>query len=335
MKRINLLIKIILFCSLFLLVACSSNSDEANTDEVIRFTMAVADNDATPYAKGARKMAEEVSKATDGKIEINVLTGGTLGGERDTVELAMLGSIDIATAANPVLTNWFPEMSILDQPFLFENEEQAHATVDGEVGELINQRSEQVGLRVIGYMESGFRNVFSKTPITSIEDFRGVKIRTMQNPYHMAAFESFGAMPTPMDAGEQFTGLQQGAIDAVESAVSNNLTGGFYEVADQITYTNHAFVYILVCMSDHAWERVPEELRDDFMAGIRKGYEAQRGYLTEANESAKVELEELGVSFHEIDNQQLSEAYQEIAKEEGFTFDSEWQEAIDKAIAEN
>lgn len=315
---------------------CSGSTEEhAGTDDVIHFKMAVADNDTTPYAKGAKKIAEEVAKATDGKIQIEVMAGGTLGAERDTMELAMLGSLDIVTCANSVLTNWIPEMSILDQAFLFSNEEQAHAAVDGRIGELINQEAEKLNLHVIGYMESGFRNVFSKKPITDISDFRGIKIRTMQNQYHMAAFESFGAMPTSMAAGDQFTGLQQGTIDACENAVSNCLTNGFYEVTKDITYTNHAFVYILVCMSDHAYQQIPEELRDAFMDGVRKGYEAERQYLKEANESAAIELEKKGVTFHEIDNNALQEAYKAAAIKKEFTFDPEWQAAIDEVIRQN
>lgn len=315
-----------------MLTGCSSSAGKTSDDDVIRFKMAVADNETTPYAKGARQIAEEVEKATNGRIQIEVVAGGTLGGERDTVELAMLGSLDIVTCANSVMTNWIPEMSILDQAFLFSNEDQAHAAVDGKVGELINRETEKLNLHVVGYMESGFRNVFSTRPITSIEEFNGIKIRTMQNQFHMAAFESFGAMPTSMAAGEQFTALQQGTIDACENAVSNCLTNGFYEVTKNITYSNHAFVYIMVCMSDHAWQQIPEDLREPFMEGVRKGYEAEREFLKEANDSATVELKEKGVVFHEIDNAALQAAYKEEAAKKGFTFDPEWQAAIDEAI---
>ena len=80
--------------------------------EVIHLKMAVADADNSAQAEGAREIAREVEKATDGMIQIEVLAGGTLGGERDTVELAMLGGIDIVTCANSVFTQWIPEMSI-------------------------------------------------------------------------------------------------------------------------------------------------------------------------------------------------------------------------------
>lgn len=333
LKRGMAMVLAVLTASALSLSGCSSRGTD---DEVIRFKMAVADADSSAQAAGARKIAEEVAAATDGKIQIEVLAGGTLGAERDTVELAMLGGIDIVTCANSVLTQWIPEMSILDQAYLFTNEDQAHAAVDGAVGDLIEREAlDKLDLHVIGYMESGFRNVFSQKPVTEIGDFKGMKIRTMQNPYHMAAFESFGAIPTAMAASEQFTALQQGTIDAVENAVSNCLNNGFYEVTKDITYSNHAFVYIVVSMSDHAWNRIPEELRPAFMEAVERGYNQERQLLKQANEDAVVVLKEKGVTFHEIDVESLQKAYQELAAKKGFTFDAEWQAAIDQAIAEN
>ncbi|NLY44908.1 MAG: TRAP transporter substrate-binding protein [Tissierella sp.] len=316
------------------LVGCAI---ETGTDapDTIKFKLAMVDNETTNYYKGAQKIAEEVSAATDGKIQIEVVAGGSLGGERDTVELAMSGDLDIATAANSVLTNWVPEMNILDQAYLWENANQAHAAVDGELGDLIQEKANALGLHVIGYMESGFRNVFSKNPVTSIEDFQGVKIRTMQNQFHMGAFESFGAMPTSMAASEQFTALQQGTIDAAENAVSNALANGFYEVTKNITYTDHAFVYILLTMSDNAWNKIPEELQQPFLDAVKRGCDAQREYLIEANEEAEVELKELGVEFHEIDKSSLKRAYQKMAVEKGYTFDPEWQAVVDEVLKAN
>lgn len=335
-KIVSLLMVLVLTASS--LVGCAKSPAETGnttpvaTSEPITFKLAMVDNETTNYYKGAQKIAEEVALATDGKIEIEVIAGGSLGGERDTVELAMSGDIDIATAANPVMTNWIPEMSILDQAYLWENADQAHAAVDGKLGDLIEEKAEALGLHVIGYMESGFRNVFSTKPIKTIDDFKGVKIRTMQNEYHMGAFESFGAMPTAMAAGEQFTALQQGTIDAAENAVANCLANGFYEVTKNITYTDHAFVYILIAMSDNAWSKIPAELQEPFLEGVKKGYEAQRQYLVDANTDAETELKKLGVEFHEIDNSVLQAAYKEMAAKKQFKFNPEWQAAVDEVL---
>ena len=310
-----------------------SESSTSTSEEPITLKLALVDPENSNYARGANTIAEEVEKATDGRIKIEVNAGGSLGGERDTVELAMSGNLDIATCANSVLTNFIPEMGILDQAYLWSNAEQAHAAVDGAIGDLIKEKAQEQGLHVIGFMESGFRNVFSTKPIQTLEDFKGVTIRTMENPYHQAAFTSFGAMPVAMAFNDVFTALQQGTIDAAENATANCLASGFYEVTKNITNTEHAFVYILLCMSDSAWQQIPEDLRQPFLDAVQRGCEAQRGYLVEANEEAEKELVENGVTFYDIDTAELQKAYQEEAKKQGFTFDAEWQKAVDEAIA--
>lgn len=319
---------ILALCMVFSLCAVS-----ASADDVVKLKMHFVDPETAPYVQGGLKIAELVSEATDGKIQIEVLAGGSLGGERDTVELAMDNSLDIATCANSVLTNFIPEMGILDQAYLWKNADEAHAAVDGRLGDLIKEKAEALGLHVIGFEESGFRNTFSTKPIDKMSDFQGVKIRTMENKYHMAAFEAFGAMPTPMAYTDVFPSLQTGAIDACENATSNCLNSGFYEVTKHVTNTQHAFVYILLCMSDDAWNRIPEDLRETFLNAVQEGVEYERNLLNEANEEATAKLKELGVEFHDIDVAELQAAYQAKAAEKGFTFDPDWQAAVDEAVA--
>ena len=116
--------------------------------------MHFVDPESAPFVQGGLKIAELVKEATDGRIEIEVLAGGSLGGERDTIELAMDNSLDIATCANSVLTNFIPEMGILDQAYLWKNADEAHAAVDGALGDLIKEAAEKIGLHVIGFEES-------------------------------------------------------------------------------------------------------------------------------------------------------------------------------------
>ena len=310
-----------------------SGAGSGGSDETITFKMSFVDPESSPYAQGGLKIAEEVAVATDGKIQIEVVAGGSLGGERDTIELAMGNNLDIATAANSVMTNFIPEMAILDQAYLWKNADEAHAAVDGKLGDLIKEAAEKQGLHVIGFLESGFRNTFSTKPIQSIDDFKGVTIRTMENQYHQAAFESFGAMPIAMSYNDVFTALQQGTIDACENATVNCLNSGYYEVTKNVTNTQHAFVYILMCMSDEAWNKIPEDLQQPFMDAVQRGVEYERELLVSENEAAEAELKELGVSFYDIDIPTLQAAYQAKAAEKGFTFDPTWQAAVDEAIA--
>lgn len=337
-KFIAMLLALVMVLSL---VACGDKKDDADgtddsdkdSQDTITLKMHFVDPETAPFVQGGKKIAELVSEATDGRIQIEVLAGGSLGGERDTVELAMDNSLDIATCANSVLTNFIPEMGILDQAYLWKNADEAHAAVDGKLGDLIKEKAEALGLHIIGFEESGFRNTFSTKPIQTMADFKGVTIRTMENKYHQAAFESFGAMPVAMNYNDVFTALQQGTIDACENATANCLNSGYYEVTKNVTFTQHAFVYIVLCMSDDAWNKIPEDLREPFLAAVQEGVEYERNLLNEANDDAIAKLKDLGVNFYDIDVAELQAAYQAKAEEKGFTFDPEWQAAVDEAIA--
>ena len=320
--------------ALTLVFALAGMTPALAADKPITFKLAMVDNEQSNYYKGAQAIAASVEEATEGKIKIDVVAGGTLGGEADTLDMAIQGDLAIASAANSVLANYIPEMAILDQAFLWDSQDQANYAVQNELGALINEKAEALGIHVIGYMESGFRDVFSKKPIQSIDDFKGVKIRTMQNKGQLAAFTSFGANPVALAAGEQFTALQQGTIDACENAVSNCWVNKFYEAGvNSVTTTHHSFVYIPLCMSDNAWNQIPDDLKETFVDAVWAGCEQQWQFLNEANEEAIELLKGVGVSVYEIDIDSLKEAYAAKVEADGTTYDEAWVAAVDAARA--
>lgn len=320
-----------------LLTACGGNSSasgntgSASADGTVTLTMSLQDNTASNYYQGAEKIAELVNEKTDGKITLNVQAGGSLGSEGDCLDMAIQGDLDIASCANSVLANYIPEMSILDQAFLWDSADQANYAITHELGDLIQTKANEQGLHVIGYLESGFRDIFSTRAIDSKDDFKGLKIRVMQNEGQLTAFTSFGANPIALSSSEQFTALQQGTIDACENAVSNCWINKYYEAgAKHVINTHHCFVYIPLCMSDAAWNKIPEDLRDTFVAAVQEGCEAQWQYLNDANAEATENLKNEGVTFHDIDVEPLKEAY---AAANTATYDEEWVAAVDAAKA--
>ena len=133
MKRIFFVV--LLLVSLFAMGGCGEKQGERTytKEHPLVFRMALSDGEATVYYKGAKEISDRVYEKTDGRIHILVVPGGALGGERATVELAMDDNLDIATSANSVMTNWIPQMAILDQAYLWKNANEAHAAVDGRL----------------------------------------------------------------------------------------------------------------------------------------------------------------------------------------------------------
>ena len=316
-----------------ILTGCGSGGQSEITEVgdssgTVTLKLGMVDPDGSNFHEGALAIADEVSKATGGKVKIEVFAGGQLGNERDMYEGAQMGTIDMFTASNAVLTSFIPEMAVLDQPFLFETEEQAHNVIDGKVGELIAEKTEEQQIHTVGWMDVGFRNVFSVRPVENVDDFEGLKIRTMENDIHIGAFNALGAIATPMASGDVFTGLQQGTIDAAENAIANLIANRYYEITKNVTMTNHIFGFMGVFVSDKAWNQIPEDLRDEFLAGVEAGTKLQRQYLVEANEAAKEELTELGVQFYEIPMDQMRELVEPAMEEFSDRMDPEWVEAI-------
>ena len=316
-----------------ILTGCGSGGQSEITEvgdssATVTLKLGMVDPDGSNFHEGALAIADEVSKATGGKVKIEVFAGGQLGNERDMYEGAQMGTIDMFTASNAVLTSFIPEMAVLDQPFLFETEEQAHNVIDGKVGELIAEKTEEQQIHTVGWMDVGFRNVFSVRPVENVDDFEGLKIRTMENDIHIAAFNALGAIATTMASGDVFTGLQQGTIDAAENAIANLIANRYYEITKNVTMTNHIFGFMGVFVSDKAWNQIPEDLRDEFLAGVEAGTKLQRQYLVEANEAAKEELTELGVQFYEIPMDQMRELVEPAMEEFSDRMDLEWVEAL-------
>ena len=174
--------------------------------------------------------------------------------------------------------------------------------------------------------------MFSKKPIQTPADFKGVKIRVMQNEGQLAAFTAFGANPVAISASEQFTALQQGTIDACENAVSNCWINKYYEAGvNSITNTKHCFVYIPICMSDNAWNKIPEDMREPFVNAVQEGCKVQWTYLNEANAEAVENLEGAGVTFYDIDTEGLKAKYQAAQEKAGASYDEKWIAAVDAA----
>lgn len=335
MKKVKKILSLLLISALVISTfsGCSSAKTPvpAGNTETIQLKLGMVDPASSNYYKGMMKVAEEVSTATNGKVKITVYPSSQLGNERDMYEGCQLGSIDMTSAANSVMTAFIPEMGVLDQPFLFDSAEQANKVIDGKLGEKIAEKAAAQGVHVLGWMESGFRDVFSNRPIQKLEDFKGLKIRVMENDVHIAAFNALGAIATPMAAGDQFIGFQQKTIDAAENAIANFLANKFYEVIKNITRSQHLFVFIGISISDKAWKRIPDDLKDAFAAAVKKGCIAQRQYLVDANKDAEIQLVAKGVKFFDIDRAALKAAVAPAMKPFRDKMPQEWLDIIEEA----
>ncbi len=295
--------------------------------EAYNLKIGFAESDTSPHYKGYQKIAENIEKASNGAIKVTLYPSNQLGNERDLYEGMQVGTIDAAIVTNSILPNFIPETAVLDQPFLFPSVEAAHKVIDGKFGEMIKEKSAAVGVQILGWCDSGFRDIFSAKPINSIGDIKGLKIRTMENKMHMAAYNAIGAIATPMAFSDVFTAIQQGTVDGYENSVANMYANRFYEVCKYGVRSRMHFAFQPVCFSNKYWDSIPQELKPAIVQGIKEGADLQRQYLEEANNAYVSELtDKLSVQIIDVDHDALVEMAMPSMSQ--FNLDKGWNDIL-------
>lgn len=265
--------------------------------------------DTHPYNLGMNKIGELVSEKTDGAVKLDVFGNSQLGSERDLLEGLQLGSLQMTCTSTAPLAGFTDSFLVFDLPFIFETTEQARAVLDSEVGQEILHSVDDQGLVGLAWFENGFRNVTNNVrPITVPDDLKGIKIRTMENQMHMAAFQIMGADPTPMAMGDVFTALQQGTIDAEENPVPIVATNKFQEVQKYISMTGHIFSPTPVFIAKDYYEALPEEYQTAIQEAATEAAPYQREQIDEQNVSGLEELTNDGMEANEPDKAPFQEA---------------------------
>lgn len=283
------------------------------------FTLAIDSH----YGAGAKVFAEKIKELSDGKFEVVPKPSGALGGERDVVEGLQIGSIPLTISSTGPLGNFVPEIYVLDFPFLFENYEHARSVLDGPIGQELLQKFEDKGLIGLAWTENGFRHLTNNTrEVKNPADMDGLKIRTMENKIHMAAFEALDASPTPLSFTELFTALQQGTVDGEENPIPVIITSRFYEVQDYLTLTGHVYSPAVILMSKIVWDGLSDEEKDWFRQAAKASAQATRQAVTDLENEGVKFLQEQGMDVvRDIDETTFREAvqpvYEQYAKDYG------------------
>ena len=229
------------------------------------------------YGVGATVFGEQLDKLTSGKYTVKQFPANALGGEREMVEGAQIGTVDVVITSTGPVGNFVPDTLITDIPFLFKNYEHAHAVLDGPIGQEILDKFPEHDLIGLVWTENGFRNLTnSKHAVKEPEDAAGLKIRTMENPVHMEAFSKIGILPTPMAFPELFTALQQGTVDGQENPIGVIVSAKFSEVQKYLSLTNHVYSPAVIIVSPSVWDGLSDEEKTAFKEAGKAAAKAMR-----------------------------------------------------------
>jgi TRAP-type transport system periplasmic protein len=243
---------------------------------------------------------KEVARLTNNQLQVDVFPAMQLGGAKENVDAVRSGTLAITWVGAAFLSRIAPELEAVSLPFVFANRESAFRVIDGPVGQAIDKKLQDKGFLSLGWMELGMRHVTnSKTPIRTMADLKGLKVRLQPNETHLATFRALGANPVAMDVKELYSALEQRVVDGQENPYTVISASRFSEVQKQLSNTGHFFDFIAVVASKKAFEQLKPEHQKAVREAMTATIIAQRK-LAVYQEGAKFDELKSKMAYTEI-----------------------------------
>ncbi len=249
------------------LLGCSNGGTETSGEEgaseetyVLKVANAGAIGDDRDQA--LQEFAKIVDEKSNGKVKVEVYSGGTLGSWRDTIEGLEAGIVQIVIESIGTLEAYSDTASIDAYPFLYKDLDHYLKVIEGEVGrELMDVVAKEGGFVLMGPSHRGARIATTTKKIENVEDVAGLKIRAPGIQMYIKTWEYLGATPTPMDVSEIYTGIQQGTVEGQENPLMFSYGGAYYEVCDYLIMTNHVYSTDVFIFNDDYFNSLPEDVQ--------------------------------------------------------------------------
>jgi TRAP-type transport system periplasmic protein len=275
-----------------------ATTGSAIAQTTMRISISVAQNSHQGVAIDT--FAREVEKRTAGRYKIQAFYSGALGGERESIEAVQLGTQELTFSSTGPVPNFVPSARILDIPFLFRDKAHARAVLDGQIGQDMLKEFEPKGFKALAWGENGVRHMTnSKRSVNAPDDLKGLKMRTMENPVHVAAYKGFGIVTTPMAFPEVFTALQQGTVDGQENPLSVIMSAKFDQVQKHLSLTGHVYSPAIFLMSKGAFDKLSAADKTAFLEAAKEGAKAGRARVDEDDTKGVAELRSKGMTVVE------------------------------------
>lgn len=272
-KRIVLTLIILLLGS-FIAVA-GGEKEKAAAEAVQEKQMRYAHSNVPIYFyhTAGEAFAQQLNTLTDGRLQVKLFPQGQLGGERDVTEGLQLGTVDFQATSIGVTGTFIPAVRILNLPFIFLGPKHFVKVMNGPIGEELlekaREQGDEVGLKVLSIAAPDFRLPMNDVrAINTVNDFRGIKMRTMEVPTHMAAYKALGANPVPLPFGELYTALQTDVVDGNENGPLALFGNKFYEVQKYVTLlpvVSNAGIFL---MSQKTWDELSADDQQAVMDSV-------------------------------------------------------------------
>ena len=285
MKKLGLFIFMILL-SVTLAACGESDASSSGGSDGDKFTIVAAHSTAetTSFNEILQYFKSEVEEKSDGRVEVVIHPNAQLGADRELIEGVQSGDITLSLHSTAPAVNFVEDVAVFDVPFLFPDKETARAVMANGTPfyEKIAQSQEEKGFKLLGLHDQGFRmHTLNGKKVEDPADLAGVRLRTMENEYHMETWKTLGANPTPLPFNEVYTALQQGTVDGQENPYELIVSQRFYEQQEYLVQTNHILQTIQIIMNLDFFNNLPENLQALVQETITEAVEVGNDFIDE------------------------------------------------------
>ncbi|ARJ42425.1 C4-dicarboxylate ABC transporter [Pantoea alhagi] len=273
-----------------------------------------------PTVVALEHMGEKLKQATDGRLEMRVYAGGTLGDEEQTLQQVQLGAVDMIRVSLAPVSTIAPETGVLTLPYIFRDENHMHQVLDGEPGKAIVEKFEQnprSRMVFLGWTDAGVRNMITKDPVTKPEDLKGMKIRVQNSAISLATLKAMGANPVAMGVSEVFSAMQTGVVDGTENNPPTFVAHNYLPVAKYYTLTGHFIQPEMILFSKRSWDKLSAEDQALLRKLGKEAQEDERKLWAEYNQQSLDKMKAGGVTFQQIDRDVFVKATQPVRDQYG------------------
>jgi tripartite ATP-independent transporter DctP family solute receptor len=275
-----------------------------------------------PTVESVLAMGKKLEAATSGRLSIQMFPSMQLGGEKEMIEQAQVGALQIARISVGAVGPVVDEVNVFNMPFVFRDAKHMEAVLDGDIGtELLNKitANEKTNLVALCWMNAGSRNVYnSKRPIKSMADLKGLKIRMIGNPLFIDTMNALGGNGIAMGFDQVYSALQTGVVDGAENNLPSFVAQNHYQVAKYFTMTEHLIIPELLVFSKTSWNKLSKEDQDLVKKVGREAQAEQRVLWYAAEKTALDKMKEVGTEIvTQIDKKPFQEAVKPVWEKYG------------------
>jgi len=294
-----------------LLLALTSGGARA-ADQKMLFKASDVHPEGYPTVQAVENMGKKLEAATGGRLSIQMYASMQLGGEKEAIEQAQVGALQLARVSVGALGPVVDDLNVFNLPFLFRSTEHMEKVIDGPIGqELLDKVSNNANTRLIGlaWMDAGARSVYdTKKPIKSIDDLKGLKMRVMGNPMFVDMMNALGGNGVAMGYDQVFSALQTGVIDGAENNPPSFVFDNHYQVAKYYTLTEHLIVPEILVFSRATWDNLSKDDQALIKKLAREAQLDERELWKKVEDEAMAKMKSSGIEVDTVSDKTPFEA---------------------------